>query len=286
MSDAGVRPKAQLEPWPVRIQQLVPLRREYVTPKMIRVTLGGPEHVGFESHIADEHVKLLFPDPPEDHTRIPTQNGDHLSWPKPLVPSRDYTVRRCDSTTGEVDIDIVVHEGGVGSTWAVEAPLGEAIWVAGPPRGIRIPDTFSWQMYIGDETALPAIAHRREEIPAHLRGIVLVEVADEGEMQDLECPPGFEIRWIIRGGRPAGSTSELVSEAKKVSLPPSPGTYVWFGGEQSAIKPLRAWVKEAGLVPGEFDLTGYWRHGKHGNQLTAGDVLHAVKHMLHIPHRD
>ena len=278
------RPTAHLEQWPIRIRELDLLRRQSLTPRMLRITLGGPQHVGFESHIADEHVKLLFPDPPTDHSRIPTPNGDKLNWPRPIVTSRDYTVRRYDPTLGEVDIDVVVHDGGVGSTWAATAPIGSTIWVAGPPRGIRIPDEFTWQAYLGDETALPAIARRLAELPPETQGVALIEVMDHTEQQVLEAPEGIEISWLSRQGRPAGTTTILADAAARLQIPQGGGAYVWFGGESSTIKPLRALIKQAGLGRGEYDLTGYWKRGAHGNQLTAEQVMHAVKHLLHLPH--
>ena len=60
-----IEPKAEavLQSWPIRVRELRVLRRVLLTPTMLRLTIGGPNHVGFESHIADEHVKLLFPDP-------------------------------------------------------------------------------------------------------------------------------------------------------------------------------------------------------------------------------
>lgn len=278
------RPRAVLEHWPIRIRQLEIVRRTHVTPRMVRVTLGGPGHEGFESHIADEHVKLLFPDPASDTSKIPTQQGDRLSWPKPLVPSRDYTVRRYDSSAGEVDIDVVVHDGGLASTRLQHAPIGERVWVAGPPRGVRIPDAFTWQAYVGDETALPAIARRLEELPRTTRGVALIEIADDAERQAIDAPAGVDVRWLSREGAPAGTTSLLVDAARATAIPSGGGAYVWFGGEQSAVKPMRAWVKAAGLGPGEFDITGYWRKGVTGNHLDGNQILHAVKHLLHLPH--
>lgn len=278
------RPRARLEQWPIRIRELTLLRRANVTPRMLRLTLGGDNHAGFESHIADEHVKLLFPEKPGDLSRIPTQNGDRLRWPKPIVASRDYTVRRYDPVAGEVDIDVVVHDGGLAATWARTAEVGSSIWVAGPPRGIRIPDEFGWQAYLGDETALPAISRRLAELPRTTRGIAVIEVADENEEQHLDAPDGVEVRWLHRGGLPAGTSGLIAREALTIDVPRGGGAYVWYAGEQSAIKPLRAWVKAAGLGPGEFDLTGYWRRGAHGNQLSAQDVVHTVKHLLHLPH--
>lgn len=285
MSDETTeRPRANLERWPIRIRELTLLARTSVTPLMIRVTLGGPAHVGFESHIADEHVKLLFPESPNERARIPTQDGDRLHWPKPILPSRDYTVRRYDPVAGEVDIDVVVHAGGVASTWAQEAQLGSTIWVAGPPRGIRIPEGFTWQAYFGDETALPAIARRLAELTPGTRGLAVIEVQNAAEEQPLQYPDGFEVRWLHRGSAAPGTTSLLRDAATAVQIPGGGGAYVWYGGEQGAIKPLRAWVKAAGLGPGEFDLTGYWRRGSRGNPVDAHEVVHAIKHLLRLPH--
>ena len=45
-----------------------------------------------------------------------------------------------------------------------------------------IPTTFDWHLLIGDDTGLPAIARRLEELPAGARAVVLAEVdnaADE-----------------------------------------------------------------------------------------------------------
>lgn len=276
------RPRAELRRWPVRIREARLIRRATVTPRMLRLTFGGPAMAGFESHIADEHVKLLFPEPFDDTSRIPVPDGDRLRWPRPIVPSRDYTVRRHDPAAGEVDIDVVAHEGGVASTWAREAAIGSTIWMAGPPRGVHVPDAFQWQALLGDETALPAIARRLAELPRDIRGVVVIEVADAAEEQPMDMPEGFEVRWLHRDGRPAGTTTLLADAAADIAIPAGGGAYVWYGGEQGMIRPLRAWVRRAGLERGEFDLTGYWRLGERGNQPSAGDVVHAVAHALHL----
>ena len=56
-------PRARWAEWPIKIRELEVLRREHLTPRMVRVTLGGPNVAGFESHLPDEHMKLVFPDP-------------------------------------------------------------------------------------------------------------------------------------------------------------------------------------------------------------------------------
>ncbi|MCI1675612.1 MAG: siderophore-interacting protein [Ancrocorticia sp.] len=274
------RPQAHLERWPVRIRELTVLRRENVTPHMMRLTLGGSNMNGFESHISDEHVKLLFPQTADDLARIPTPDGDRLRWPRPMVPSRDYTVRRYDRAAGEIDIDFVVHAGGLASAWAQEVQLGNTMWVAGPPRGIRIPDEFGWRAYLADETGIPAVARCMEELPEETRGVVVIETRDESDVLELAAPRNMEVRWVFRKEQEPGTTSLLVDAARSIEIPRGGGAYVWYGGEQGAIKPLRSWVKAAGLGQGEFDLTGYWRRGARGDQMSMRDVVDAVKYIV------
>lgn len=278
------RPKAELVSFPIRIRELELLRREQITPGMIRLTLGGPNHVGFESHVADEHVKLVFPDE-NGELRVPTPNGDRLDWPKPKTLTRDYTVRRYDAEAGEVDIDFVVHSVGVATTWAAKAEIGSTIWVAGPPRGVVIPDTFTWQAYLGDETAIPAIARRVAELPRTMTGVVIIEVQNEREEIPLDVPEGMTVRWLHRGQAEPGTTSLLVDAARQVSIPTGGGSYVWFGGESGSIKPLRAWIKAAGVAKDEFDFIGYWKRGALGDETEGhSGIIHAMKHLLGVDH--
>ena len=57
-----------------------------------------------------------------------------LRWPRPMPVSREYTVRRYDPVAGELDVDVVVHAGGVASDWAT-GPRRTARARPGPPGG-------------------------------------------------------------------------------------------------------------------------------------------------------
>ena len=122
-------------PYPIRIRCLEVVGRQTISPTMLRLTLGGQDLVGFESHsVVDEHVKIVFPDP-DGGLRVPEPNGSMVRWPHPMPPTRDYTVRRYDPTAGELDLDVVLHAGGLASEWAARVGPGEPVWVAGPPAG-------------------------------------------------------------------------------------------------------------------------------------------------------
>ncbi|MFK0004968.1 siderophore-interacting protein [Paenarthrobacter sp. NPDC090522] len=276
----GGLPQAYLRGFPIRIREVLVLRRVQLTPRMIRLTLGGQNMVRFESHIADEHVKLIFPDPDTGELRVPEQDDDHLHWPKPMPVTRDYTVRRYDAAAGEFDLDFVVHDHGTASDWARTTPLGAPIWVAGPPRGVVIPDEFRWQAYFGDETALPAIARRLEELPSAIIGYAVIEVGSADDELPLVAPPGMEIRWLHRNGAEPGTTRLLAEAAETIEIPQDGHSYVWAAGEAGSLKPLRKWIKAAGLGKHSSDVDGYWKRGEKSNQEpgVVGTIINRLAH--------
>ncbi|KMS80875.1 siderophore-interacting protein [Prauserella rugosa] len=250
--------------YPIGIRTLEVVRTEMVGSGLIRLTLGGSGVDGFEAHVPDEHVKLIFADP-DGTLRLPEPNGTMLKWPRPSPISREYTVRRFDPVARELDIDIAVHDGGLAAEWARTARIGESVHVAGPPGGLVVPTSYDKYLLAGDITALPAIARWLEEMPPTAEGWAVIEVADASEEIPLDAPAGVEVRWLHRDGAAPGTT-DLIERAVR-SLPvPGPSDderlYVWLAGEAGTLKPLRRWVRdELGLSKHDHDITGYWKRG-------------------------
>ncbi|MFT2019333.1 siderophore-interacting protein [Streptomyces sp. 796.1] len=247
--------------YPIRIRQAEVVRTAPVGTGLLRVTLGGPGTAGFEAHSPDEHVKLLFPEP-DGTLRLPEPNGLVLNWPRPSPTSREYTVRRYDPATGEIDIDVAPHEGGLASAWAERARPGDVIHVAGPPGGLIVPHSYDRYLLAGDITALPALARWLEELPATARGWAFVEVADATQEIALTAPAGVEVHWLHRGERPPGTGDALARAVTAVTVPPGERLYLWAAGEAGQIKPLRRWARDVlGLDRADHDVTGYWKRG-------------------------
>lgn len=261
---AEVRAGRQAEkvPYPIRIRRAEVVRTSAVGAGLLRVTLGGPGTTGFEAHSPDEHVKILFPDA-DGELRLPEANGDMLRWPKPSPVSREYTVRRYDPASGELDLDVALHDGGLGSDWARAVRPGEAVHVAGPPGGLIVPHNYDRYLLAGDITALPALARWLEELPRTAVGWAFAEVADTSEQIDLDAPDGVEVRWLHRGtGNPPGSVDLLADAVSEVKVPEGERLYAWIAGEAGAIKPLRRWLRDdLGLAREDCDVTGYWKRG-------------------------
>ncbi|MFJ4740510.1 siderophore-interacting protein [Streptomyces sp. NPDC088775] len=247
--------------YPIGIRETEVVRVTTVGAGLLRVTLGGAGTEGFQAHSPDEHVKLIFPDP-DGTLRLPEPNGAMLSWPRPALVSREYTVRRYDQAAGEIDIDIAAHDGGLASDWARAARPGDVMHLAGPPGGLIVPHAYDRYLLAGDITALPAIARRLEELPRSAKGWAFVEVVDAAQEIELSAPEGVEVRWLHRGDLPAGTGDALERAVTAVTVPEGERVYVWVAGEAGQIKPLRRWARdELRLDRADHDITGYWKRG-------------------------
>ncbi len=261
-SSSAERPQTRPAGHPTGIRELTVLRTERLTPRMIRVVLGGPEVAGFTHRVADERIKIVFPDPDTGVTRPPVTTGDGqgLDWPRPFPPTREYTVRRFDRVAGEVSVDFVLHAGGLAAGWAEAARPGDRVWIAGPKPGLIVPPEFTFHLLLGDQTALPAIGRWLEELPVTARARVVIQVPDAAEHQPLAESPGIEVTWIHEDD-PAHTGSALGDALTALSLPPDEHVYLWAAGEAAIMKPIRRWARDHGFDRRNCDIAGYWRRG-------------------------
>ena len=130
--------------------------------------------------------------------------------PQPAM--RDYTPRRYDLSIGELDIDFVLHGDGPASTWAEQVQVGQH-HIGGPRGSMIVPDIFDSYLLIGDETAIPAIARRLEELPAGRKVLAVIEIADAAEQQVLSSAAKVEVIWVLRG------QDDLLDVVRNLTLP-------------------------------------------------------------------
>ncbi|MFA1543356.1 siderophore-interacting protein [Actinomadura monticuli] len=245
--------------YPIGIRTLQVLRREEVTPNIVRLTMGGPELDGFHTYQADDHIKIIFPDG-DGAVRLPVPTPDlDLDWPKPSPPSRRYTIRRYDADAGELDMDFVLHAGGLASAWAADAGPGQDVAVAGPPGAKAFPHNYDHYVFAVDATALPAAARWLEESPPDVSARLVIETADAADhAYPLAARDGVEVTWLT----PDGDRSRLAGAVRAAGAPAA-RTFLFAAGETGAIKPLRSWAREHGDRMDAL-FTGYWKRGVAG----------------------
>lgn len=244
---------------PIKLRLPTVRRIVELSPAMRRITLAGDDLAGFLSASFDDHVKLIVPDTQGDKPHMPVLGESGLVFdpdrPKPAM--RDYTPRRYNPDTNELDIDFVLHHDGPATNWAQQASVGDAIGIAGPRGSFVVPTGFDWHLLIGDETAIPAIARRLEELPSNSQAIALIKTGPVDAKMEFESQCSLDLRWISVDEHSTENAFETAM--RELTLPKGEG-YVWAAGEYNDIKSIRQYlVDEAGITKDRIRAASYWR---------------------------
>ncbi|MFB8075614.1 siderophore-interacting protein [Streptomyces californicus] len=246
------------------IHRAVVARVRPLTATMTRVTLHGEGVRDFRTTgTGDEYVRIFLPHGP-DRTdvslpRTTEQGGWETPEGQPVAPMRTYTIREVRPEAGEIDIDFVLHEGGIASTWAAGARPGDVIGLNDPTGLYSPPDDLAWQVLVADQTGLPAVARLLENTPDHVRTRVVLEAPDPSAVLPLRELPDSKVTWTYGGnGHGPSRLADLVAAA----VPPGTdlaGGYVWVAGETNALRAVRRYLRrDLGLPADRFKVVGYW----------------------------
>ena len=236
----------------IKRRRLEVLRVVDITPRMRRITLGGEQLAGFVSLGSDDHIKLLFAQNAAEQAALESPTFS-VKGEGPQPAMRDYTPRRIDLSRGELDIDFVLHGDGPACTWAEQAKPGQHLHIAGPRGSMIVPDIFDSYLLVGDETAIPAIARRLEELPAGRKALVVIEIADEHEKQALDSAADVQVTWVVRG------QDELLGTVRDLQVPEG-SLYAWVATETKLSRQVRRVLLDEHKLNDEFvKAVGYWR---------------------------
>lgn len=243
------------------IRVLEVIRARNVTPRMRRITLGGPEIEGFGS---GPNLKVLIPPRGLQVPEWPLTGPDGRAiWPsderRPTV--RTYSMRRFDPNAGELDVDFVLHgDHGVASRWAAQAKAGDVVGIGGPGGRTVAPADF--YLLAGDHTALPAISAILEKLPPDARGHALIEIPDALEEQSLTGPAGVGLTWLHQDTPEPDRLTLLEEAVRALAWPENKKIFAWIGCESRSMRAIRSYVRdERGLNRRSFLAIGYWRRG-------------------------
>lgn len=207
--------------------------------RRLRFTGDGLEHLGA---FAGQDLMVAVPAPEHAHFR------------------RRYTIRRLEPEVSAVDLDIVLHGEGPGAKWATTVRVGDRVEAIGPRGKIGLAEDASWHLFLGDESALPAIFTMIEALPSSAAAIAVLEVAGAEEEQQPEGPScDVTLRWLHRTSAP-GTGTLLADQLAELSLPSGHG-HAYVFGELRQVSAARAVLIERGVDPKDIDHKAYWRLG-------------------------
>ncbi|MEV0395104.1 siderophore-interacting protein [Polymorphospora rubra] len=297
MTDLRTAPET-VTPWRPFHTQTARLRR--LSPSFLRATFTGTDLDRFADLGYDLRIKLVFPLAEHGFRTLPVGPDWYRRWRSLPAdqrnPFRTYTVRAARCADREIDVDLVLHDGGPhgpAARWAATARPGDRIVIMGPDNAYGgdhggrefLPAQANRPMLLaGDETAVPAICAIAERLPAGCRGEILLEVPLAEDVLDCAAPPGVTVTWLPRSGAPHGSRLVPAVEAAAERLfptsrpapvevgdgdpeeilwdVPTGPSYVWLAGEAGVIRQLRRHlVSTRGMDRGSVAFMGYWRQG-------------------------
>lgn len=251
---------------PLQVRRLQVQHVERISPHFFRLRLGGPALAGFVSASFDDHLKLMLPARPGAELVLPEIGPDGPALPpgaeRPVM--RDYTPRHFDAAAQTLDIECLVHETGPATEWASKAQPGDSVGVGGPRGSFVVPMAFGCHVLIGDESAMPAIARRLEELPAGTKAIAIVETRDPADRRQWVTQAELQTEWVS-----AGTVDGLAKAVGAMTLPSGVDTFAWAAGEAASMVAVRqALLGVHGLHKSRVRASAYWKRGSAGHHET------------------
>ena len=210
---------------------------------MLRIGFTSPDLHDFASGAPDDHIKLFFASP---------DGGEVM---------RDFTPRAFDIVQGDLWIDFALHDAGPATGWAASAALGDTLEIGGPRGSTVVPNDFDWYLLVGDETAVPAMARRVEELDPGTPVATYAIVGAADEVMTFQSPANLTQTWLVRNGQ-GDDAAQLRTALEGFVSPPGDG-FVWIAAEGMVARTLRQYmIDERGHPRDWTKAAGYWARGK------------------------
>ncbi len=220
----------------LRFRQISVASKTRVANCFWRIAFTGSDLDGFNSPSFDDHIKLFFPDEATHELPMPQMTDEGVVWPGNIRPTaRDYTPLAFDGKEN-LTMDFYIHEGGVASSWADRAQSGDRLVIGGPRGSQIIPEDYAFQIYLCDESGLPALKRRLPAIQAEALHVLVY--ADEATGRDyLGDTRQLNIHWLGNGKMDLATSGEVIGALDKISLPDE-DYFIWLTGEGETVKML------------------------------------------------
>lgn len=217
-----------------------------LTPRIRRIGLrvDDPDALTVQRG-GDSAVGVYFPIEGPDGSRTVDPDGE----------GRNYSVRRHDGD--RIDLDIVLHARGGGTTWASATAPGEQVGLDHARSWYRPEPTSDWVLLVTDMSGLPATARIIEEHPGGVPLVAIVEVVDNDDLNYLPSHPDVTVVPSVGSGN-GHAPSQLAQLVREFVLPDGRG-YCWFAGEAAESRTVRKYFRGLGWTVEQLDVTGYWR---------------------------
>ena len=237
--------------------------RRQLSAHLVTVTLGDLGDFP-TTGVPDEYVRLLIA---AQGAELVLPEIDEATWTITYpdgaaeLTHRVYTISDHRVVDGEVqvDVDVALHERGVGSDWARDCVVGSRVGVL-EPRGLyAAPDDVEWQLLVADITGVPALARILRGLQPGQRAEAVVVLTDADDEIPLPSAGDVTVQWQVVEHE-ADISDALTAVVVDRELPADGSRYVWLAGEARASRAVRRHLRrELGWPQREFYTCGYWQ---------------------------
>ncbi|WP_301361966.1 siderophore-interacting protein [Stutzerimonas nitrititolerans] len=236
MATSETSRRVQRVRYELRRREVEVVRIEPLGNSFVSITFHGEDLADFRSAGFDDHIKFIFND----------ENGEEVR--------RDYTPRRFDPTRRELTLEFALHGEGKACNWARQATPGQKAIIGGPRGSMIVAPDYDWHLLVGDDSALPAISRRVEELPAGVQVLVVVALADATSRRQFHTDTNLQVQWL-------DDANALADAVRALPLPAGEG-FAWGGGEATSMKALReVLVQDKQHPTADMRVAAYWRQG-------------------------
>lgn len=242
-----------------------------LTPQLTRIVLRGS---GLDDFVptthSDQYVNCFFL-PDGAPYAVPFDDAAIRDLPREQRPfPRRITVRAWNEDRRELTLDVAVHgDVGYAGRWAARARPGDRLQLRGPAGGYRPHADADSYLFVGDESALPAIAASAEAVPPGRPVVIVAEVEDRAGEIKLDSPGALRVHWVHRSGRTDG-LDNLLAETVAALPRPSGVVSAFVHGEADATRAVRRVLLSRRIVePDYLSCSPYWRRGYDDEQWRA-----------------
>lgn len=207
-----------------------------LSPHMKRIVLTSDDLSSFPENRESAHIKVIFPNP--NSKDLKPRLGFYFGFKKWM---RSYTVRAFNKRTSALTIDFAVNDHqGLASNWANTAKIGDYLGIAGPSERKHTNLNAHKHLFLGDFTALPAIAATLEQLPSTATGHAFIQVPHKQDIQQIVVPNGLKVSWLV-------TTNKLTDQFHQALIQVGNnlnGTAIFIAGEASLVKQLKTHLKK------------------------------------------
>ena len=237
------------------------LGKRQLSAHLVTVTLGGL-HDYATTGVPDEYIRVLIPPVGADLALPEIDEKWTITYPEGAVEPdfRVYTIsdHRVVEGVTQIDLDIALHDEGVGSDWVRRCQRGEQVGLIEPHGLYAAPDDVAWQLLVADITGLPALARILRGLSAGQKVVAHVVLTDPADEIPLPSAADVDLTWQVV----AKDTDicEALADAVTSRELPASDRYVWLAGEARASRAARRHLRRELKWPqSDFYTCGYWQ---------------------------